>query len=84
MELSSIKVEQISSKSEVVIDFGESLSVSEIREIALNSFPNTTFSNGSILGRYDKTDFCLYFKNISYLGNPHPVYKKRIQTWRIQ
>lgn len=79
MELSSVKVEQISSKSEVVIDFGENLSTSEIREIALESFPNTMFSDGKILGRYEKTDFCLYFKNISYLGNPHPIFKKRIQ-----
>lgn len=79
MILSSIKVEQVDSNSNVVSDFGENLSVKEIEKIVVDTFPNTYTKDGNIFGRYEKTDFCLYFKNISYLGIPHPVFKKRIQ-----
>ena len=80
MQLSSVKVEQIFNKSDVIIDYGEILSNDEIVKIALDTFDNVELKDdGYIYGRYDKTDFCLYFKNISYLGNPHPIYKKRIQ-----
>ena len=30
-------------------------------------------------GKYGEERFCIYFKNISYLGTPHPFFKKRIQ-----
>ncbi len=79
MQLSSVKVEQIDSSSGVIVDYGETLSNNEIIKIASDVFSGTEYKDGYLYGRYDKTDFCLYFKNISYLGNPHPIYKKRIQ-----
>lgn len=79
MILSKTKVEQIDNNHNVIMDYGESLSNSEIDNIIIECFPGVKKSNDGLYGRYDKTDFCLYFKNISYLGNPHPVYKKRIQ-----
>ncbi len=79
MKLSITKVEQITNSQEVLLDYGEILNQSEIKKIVLDSFPETYEKENGIYGRYDKTDFCLSFKNISYLGNPHPVYKKRIQ-----
>ena len=79
MQLSSVKVEQIDSLNNVIIDYGETLSNKEIIKIASEVFDNVEYKDGYLYGRYDKTDFCLYFKNINYLGNPHPIYKKRIQ-----
>ena len=79
MQLSSVKVEQIDSSNNVVIDYGETLSKQEIINIAQDIFSNVVLRDNNIYGRYNKTDFCLYFKNISYLGNPHPIFKKRIQ-----
>ena len=79
MQFSNVKVEQIDSINGVVIDYGEILSGSEILNIAREVFPETELKDGCLYGRYNKTDFCLYFKNVSYLGNPHPIYKKRIQ-----
>ena len=79
MILSKTKVEQIDNNHNVIMDYGESLSNSEIDNVIMDCFPGVKKSNDGLYGRYDKTDFCLYFKNISYLGNPHPIYKKRIQ-----
>ena len=79
MRCSTTIVEQINSDNTVVNDYAEVLSNKEINEIVLKLFPNTFEKNGNIYGRYDKTDFCLYIKNINYLGNPHPKFKKRIQ-----
>ena len=79
MRISSTRVEQVTNNGEVVIDYGEVLDNREINEIVINSFNGTYLKDGNILGRYDKTDFCLYIKNINYLGNPHPIFKKRIQ-----
>ena len=79
MRISSTKVEQVDKRGNVVVDSGEVLDFSEIKEIVLNGFPGTFFDNNYIFGRYDKTDFCLFIKNINYLGNPHPIFKKRIQ-----
>ena len=79
MQLSSVKVEQIDSSNNVIVDYSEILLNSEIIKIASEVFDNVEYKDGYLYGRYNKTDFCLYFKNISYLGNPHPIYKKRIQ-----
>lgn len=79
MQISDKKVEQLSSQCEVVLDYAEVLSKKEIKEIVTKYFPNTFVRDGFIYGRYDKTDFSIFIKNISYLGNPHPIFKKRIQ-----
>ena len=79
MQLSSVKVEQIDSSKGVIVDYGETLSNNEIIEIASDVFTNVELREGHLYGRYNNEDFCLYFKNVSYLGNPHPIYKKRIQ-----
>ena len=79
MRISSTRVEQVDKRGNVVVDSGEVLDFSEIKEIVLDGFLGTFFYNNYIFGRYDKTDFCLFIKNINYLGNPHPIFKKRIQ-----
>lgn len=82
MQLSTVKVEQVESLNNVVVDFGENLNYKEIEQIVLDVFPNTFVNCGNIMGIHNNTNFCLYFKNISYLGNPHPIFKKRIQIPR--
>ncbi len=79
MRLSNIKVEQINDKSEVVIDYGEILTKNEIADIILKCFKNSEYKNGYIYGGYFGKKYCIYFKNVSYLGTPHPIFKKRIQ-----
>lgn len=79
MVLSNINVEQINSDNSVVYDKGEILSRSEIKKILLDSFDGTYYKDNYIYGEYNDRRFCLFFKNISYLGTPHPYFKKRIQ-----
>ena len=79
MTYSNIKVEQINENYQVVEDYGEILSKSEMVEILLKSFKNAKYENGCIYGKKSGQRYCIYFKNISYLGTPHPFFKKRIQ-----
>lgn len=76
---SKVKVEQIFN-NEVINDCGEILSKKELEQIILLNFKNTEllFDN-NIYGEYLGKKYCLFFKNVSYLGNPHPLFKKRIQ-----
>lgn len=79
MRLSELKVEQINSNNEVITDYSEILSSNELNQIILENFKDTYYDNGQICGRFDKYNYAIYSKNISYLGIPHPVFKKRIQ-----
>lgn len=79
MKYSNKKVEQISDGYEVVEDYGEILSKCEMQSILLKTFKNTYYKDGCIYGERSSKKFCIYFKNISYLGYPHPSFKKRIQ-----
>ena len=79
MKISNVIVEQILN-STVVEDYAEILTPAEIKEIVCESFKDSTIgSDGYIYGSYMGTKYCILCKNISYLGNPHPIYKKRIQ-----
>lgn len=75
---SNIKVEQIY-KNAVVNDCGEILSPKELKQILIKTFPNTQEKESYIYGDYREHKYCIFFKNISYLGTPHPHFKKRIQ-----
>ncbi len=79
MKISNVIVEQILD-STVVEDYAEILTPTETKEIICNSFNGAKInSNGYIYGSYMEMEYCILCKNISYLGNPHPIYKKRIQ-----
>lgn len=79
MKISNVMVEQILD-STVVEDYAEILTPTETKEIICNSFNGAKInSNGYIYGSYMGMEYCILCKNISYLGNPHPIYKKRIQ-----
>lgn len=76
---SNIKVEQLLNTGEVVIDNGEILSQKELIIIIETNFSDLTKINGHLFGEFNNKKYCLLFKNISYLGYPHPIFKKRIQ-----
>lgn len=79
MRYSNIKVEQVNEKYEVVEDYGEILTRNEMINIFKKYFPPLKYQNGCLYGNYGAERFCVYFKNVSYLGFPHPYFKKRIQ-----
>lgn len=79
MTYSNLKAEQINENLEIIMDYGEILSKDELVEILLSNFPHTENKDGVLYGEKEGKKFCIYFKNISYLGIPHPFFKKRIQ-----
>lgn len=79
MKLGNLKVEQVNSFGEFVIDKGEILSNSEIFNLFKNFVNVTQIKQGIVKCEQNGSEFYVFFKNISYLGTPHPNYKKRIQ-----
>mgnify|MGYP003313567995 CR=1 FL=1 len=71
------KVEQVTKSGGLVLDYDETLSPKEIDQLMIDLFK-------PVLKKDDK-QFILYNKigilacNVTYLGHPHPLYKKRIQ-----
>lgn len=71
------KVEQVTRTGDIVLDYDETLTPKQIDALMSDLF-------GPVLERDDK-QFVLYNKigilacNVTYLGHPHPLYKKRIQ-----
>lgn len=73
-------VEQVDSEGIIVMDYDTSLSKSAIYKRLLEYFPKINKSaTGMIIGEYEAKVYSIRIKNITYLGNPHPEYKKRIQ-----
>ena len=79
MTCSNLKSEQINENLEIVMDNGEILNKDELVNILLEKFPNTENQDGVLYGEKEGKKYGIYFKNISYLGTPHPFFKKRIQ-----
>ncbi len=82
MNNSNVKAEQICFDGQVINDFAEILTKNELKKIILSSFKGSYIKNGMIYGSHRSKQYCIYFKNISYLGTPHLLYKKRIQIPR--
>lgn len=79
MRQGNAEVEQVTTEFEVVNDYGEILTKREMADVLCKYFPDSEYRNGCIYGNYNSDEYCIYFKNVSYLGNPHPYFKKRIQ-----
>ena len=79
MLLRNTKVEQITASGEIINDYGEILTKSEISNILTSHFPNLERKSNLFYGIYENVKYCIVCKNISYLGVPHPIHKKRIQ-----
>ncbi len=71
------KVEQVLKNGEITIDYDEKLTVSEIDNLYKELFFNEIYKDRKQHIAYGK--IALLSANITYLGNPHPIFKKRIQ-----
>lgn len=80
MKEGKVVVEQVTGTGEITVGCDCSLSTSEIYEKLVKFFPNIEKdSDGFIHGNYKGFNYSIRVKNITYLGNPHPEFKKRIQ-----
>ena len=79
--MGTVLVDQILADGTIVQDYDTSLSVTEIYKKISQYFPNIKKDEKSkiIIGEYKGQKYAIRCKNITYLGNPHPIYKKRIQ-----
>lgn len=76
------QVEQITREGNFVLDNDVSLTIKEIYSLISTYFPNVeklVENNKYMSGNYEGNKYAIRCKNITYLGNPHPLYKKRIQ-----
>lgn len=75
-----IKIEQITKTGLVVSDFDNKLNSLNIRNI-LDNLPDLEIQSDKnpFIAKYKNKIINLCVKNITYLGIPHPFYKKRIQ-----
>ena len=73
-------VEQVDKDGNITYGLDCSLTSSEIYENVVAYFPNINIDNDGIMnGRLDGKRYSLRIKNVTYLGIPHPIFKKRIQ-----
>lgn len=82
MRRGSVLVEQVLPDGTIIDDYDTSLSTSEITDILCKFFPNVRLGGSSptfYVGEYKDCKYAIRCKNVTYLGNPHPIYKKRIQ-----
>ncbi len=80
----TIKIEQITKTGLVVNDFDNKLSIPNICKI-FSKYIKITSTKNPFNATYKNKSIQLCVKNISYLGIPHPHYKKRIQipeSWK--
>ncbi|HMO78854.1 MAG TPA: hypothetical protein PJ997_01720 [Candidatus Paceibacterota bacterium] len=73
------KVEQIDSDNNVIIDYDEKISAPDIKKILSKHFNVINDRNPFICFSKNNKKFFLCVKQITYLGNPHNIFKKRIQ-----
>lgn len=72
-------VEQIDHDGNTYMDVDISLSAKGLFEVLKTYFPDIRKDNGMITGNFKDRPYSIRVKNITYLGIPHPVFKKRIQ-----
>ena len=76
----SFIVEQVASDGSIVMDYDTTISPGQLYNRIHTYFPQIRRADNSIIcGTYQGQNYAIRVKNISYLGNPHPLYKKRIQ-----
>ena len=82
MKKGNILVDQVTKDGVLVEGFDQSLSPQEIFQSISKYYPNIHKASADprvLLGTYKGYKYAIRCKNITYLGNPHPHYKKRIQ-----
>ena len=74
------KVEQVDIDGNIFLDYDTSLSKKGLLYSISNAFPAIYIDeDGLICGKYKGKKYAIRAKNITYLGHPHPLHKKRIQ-----
>lgn len=71
------KVEQILKNGHIIQDYDEKLSTSDLFKLYGSLFPSQVRRDGKQVILYGKIG--VLTANVTYLGHPHPAYKKRIQ-----
>lgn len=75
-------VDQVTKEGLLIEDYDTSLSVSEIATVLKRYFIGLKKADASptfYIGEHNGHKYAIRCKNVTYLGNPHPEYKKRIQ-----
>ena len=73
-------VEQVDNNGNIIFDYDTSITITEIYQRIFDSFPGIYKDNdGMICGEHNGNKYSIRAKNITYLGHPHPLFKKRIQ-----
>ena len=71
------KTEQVLRNGNITVDYDQTLTTKEIKKLLFGMFEPVVKQDGKQFVLYDK--IALLACNVTYLGNPHPIYKKRIQ-----
>lgn len=71
------QTEQVLRNGNIVVDYDQTLTRKEIKELLYKLFDPVIKKDEKQYVLYDK--IALLSCNVTYLGNPHPIYKKRIQ-----
>ena len=71
------KVEQVNRAGNIVVDYDQTLTTKEIKKLLFEMFSPKIKKDEKQFVLFDK--IALLVCNVTYLGNPHPIYKKRIQ-----
>lgn len=82
MKKGNVIVEQVTKEGYLIETYDESLSPSEIYDRISKYFPKIHKASSDqriMIGNHKGHKFAIRCKNVTYLGNPHPHFKKRIQ-----
>lgn len=72
-------VEQLRQDGTVVLDLDCSLSQRELQQSVTANIPGVQDNRGLLLGEYSGQPYYVFARNVTYLGHPHALHKKRIQ-----
>lgn len=82
MHYGNVLVEQVLKDGAITEGYDTSLTTSEMFAVLKQYFPELKRSTGTptfYIGEYKGHKYAIRCKNVTYLGIPHPTYKKRIQ-----
>lgn len=82
MKRGKVLVEQVTKDGLLIDGYDESLSPAEIFDRISKYFPGVSKAASDprvLVGNHKGHKFAIRCKNVTYLGNPHPHFKKRIQ-----
>ena len=79
MKLGNVLTDQVNRNGEIVLDYDQSYSPSDHFAVLQKYFPGIQRKDSYYIGEYENYKISIRVKNVTYLGIPHPVFKKRIQ-----